>query len=270
MASKQSRNRDYRDKFIKRRLAKLGKESRRSKNGVKYVDPFSAVALPEKKGSVKEVSKEEHEKDLGKVSSLGPGKVLLPADCRITAVSCGLHHTLLLSSSGLVLSFGSNSYGQLGVGDLIPRGAPVPVTGLDEVVTRISGGGYHSVALTCSGRVLTWGNNAKGQLGRSAPSLDSKLPPVEIELWYSFPGIIPGLGVNYGKGVTWIYASSDQTLFKLDESLINAQNLRGASIVANKHQVLLLPTQNIQQASFNSLCISRLVVWTLNFHSVKT
>ena len=39
------------------------------------------------------------------------------------------------------------------------------------------------------------------------------------------------------KVVTWIYAAADQTLLKLDESLINAQNLRGASILANKHQV---------------------------------
>ncbi len=61
------------------------------------------------------------------MSSLGPGRVLLPAECKITAVSCGLHHTLLLSSTGLVLAFGSNSWGQLGVGDLIPHGAPVPL-----------------------------------------------------------------------------------------------------------------------------------------------
>ena len=46
------------------------------------------------------------------------------------------------------------------------------------------------------------------------------------ELWYSMPGVIPGLGSNYGKAVTWIYASLDQTLLKLDENLINTQNLK--------------------------------------------
>jgi hypothetical protein len=40
------------------------------------------------------------------------------------------------------------------------------------------------------------------------------------------PGVIPGLGSNYGKAVTWIYASLDQTLLKLDENLINTQNLK--------------------------------------------
>ena len=34
---------------------------------------------------------------------------------------------------------------------------------LDEVVTKISAGAYHSVALTSSGRVFTWGNNNKAQ-----------------------------------------------------------------------------------------------------------
>lgn len=263
MASQQSRefskaHRDYRDKFIKRRLAKLGKDARRSKNG-KYVDPFSGAAIAEKKGNVKEIQKEEAEKEVagGKVSSLGPGRVLLPPECRVAAVAAGLHHTLLLSAAGAVLAFGSNSYGQLGVGDLCPRGAPTPLVTLDEVVTRVAAGGYHSAALTASGRVFTWGNNAKGQLGRPAPPPDAKLPPVEVELWFALPGPVPGLGLHYGKAVTWIYASADQTLLKLDESLINAQNLRGASIVANKHQVILLPTQSLQQTSFNSLCISR-------------
>ena len=57
--------------------------------------------------------------------------------------------------------------------------------------------------------------------------------------------------------VTWVGASADQTSLKLDESLINAQNLVGATICANKHQVLILPTHNLQPTSFHSLCISR-------------
>ena len=31
-----------------------------------------------------------------------------------------------------------------------------------------------------------------GQLGRSGPPADPKLPPAEVELWYSIPGVIPG------------------------------------------------------------------------------
>ena len=57
--------------------------------------------------------------------------------------------------------------------------------------------------------------------------------------------------------MTWVGASADQTSLKLDESLINAQNLVGATICANKHQVVILPTHNLQPTSFHSLCISR-------------
>ena len=78
-----------------------------------------------------------------------------------------------------------------------------------------------------------------------------------MELWYALPGSIQGLGSAQGKSVTWIGASADQTIMKLDESLINAQNLVGATICSNKHQVLLLPTHNQQPTSFHSLCIAR-------------
>jgi hypothetical protein len=65
--------------------------------------------------------------------------------------------------------------------------------------------------------------------------------------------------------VTWIAATADSTLLKLDESLINAQSLAGASICANQHHVVLLPTHQPPSAaaagpatsSFHSLCIAR-------------
>ena len=245
--------REHRDKFIKRRLAKMGKENRRSR---KYAEPMGGNSR-ERRGSLRELAREEQEKEPGKLTSLGPGRVHLPSDCRISSLCCGLHHTLLLSTQGQVFSFGSNSHGQLGVADLAPRGAPAQVQRITEKVVRISAGSYHSVALTVSGRVYTWGNNAKGQLGRAGPGPSPGLAPVEVELWYAIPGPIAGLGSAQGKTVTWIGASADQTIMKLDESLINAQNLVGATICSNKHQVLLLPTHNQQPTSFHSLCIAR-------------
>jgi len=78
-------------------------------------------------------------------------------------------------TTGHVIAFGFNSHGQLGVGDLAPRVAPVfvgrqhPDEDEEDRVVRIAAGAYHSVALTASGRVLTWGYNGKGQLGRTGP-----------------------------------------------------------------------------------------------------
>ena len=246
--------REHRDKFIKRRLAKMGKESRRSR---KYAEPMGGNSSRERRGSLRELQREEGEKEPGgKLTSLGPGRVHVPGDARVSAVACGLHHTLLLTTSGHVFAFGSNSHGQLGVGDLAPRGAPAAVQKLPDKVVMVAAGSYHSAALTSGGQLFTWGNNAKGQLGRTGPS-GPGLSPVEVELWYAMPGPIAGLGSAQGKTVTWIGASADQTVMKLDESLINAQNLVGATICSNKHQVLLLPTHNQQPTSFHSLCIAR-------------
>ena len=246
--------RDHRDKFIKRRLAKMGKESRRNR---KYAEPMGGNRERSNAREAAGPQKEEQEKEPGKLTSLGPGRVHLPNNIKVCSVSCGLHHTLLLTTSGQVYAFGSNTHGQLGVGDLVPRGAPSQVINIKERVVRVAAGSYHSVALTAGGRIVTWGYNGKLQLGRLGPPPDANLPKVEIELWYAFPAAIPGLGQCHGKTVTWVGASADQTILKLDESLINAQNLVGATICANKHQVVLLPTHNRQPISFHSLCISR-------------
>ena len=52
---------------------------------------------------------------------------------------------MLTLSSGLVLAFGSNSYGQLGMGDLVPRGAPVPLHGLGRFIFNRSLVSFFSV-----------------------------------------------------------------------------------------------------------------------------
>lgn len=55
-------------------------------------------------------------------------------------------------------TFGSNSYGQLGVGDLSSRGSPTLVkipSGIN--ISMIAAGSYHTAVLTSDGDVLTWG-----------------------------------------------------------------------------------------------------------------
>ena len=76
---------------------------------------------------------------------------------------------------------------------------------ISEKVTKIAAGSYHSVALTASGKIYTWGYNGKYQLGRQGPSQDTPgLAKVEVELWYAFPGAIPGLGAAHGKTVIFV------------------------------------------------------------------
>ncbi len=124
---------------------------------------------------------------VGKRGQLGHGKrddVELPRllsgrigwGVRIVQVSAGgglvrVAHSLLLTSTGRVLSFGQNSYGQLGHGYdpgnvLSDCLRPRYVDALKNVkCTCVSAGELHSGAVTTDGDVYTWGEGFCGQLG---------------------------------------------------------------------------------------------------------
>lgn len=46
-----------------------------------------------------------------------------------------------------------------------------------------------------------------------------------------------GIGPNFGKKATSIFASGDQTFFKIDESLITGAMLSKVNIVADKNTI---------------------------------
>lgn len=97
-----------------------------------------------------------------------PVRAALPRGTRITSVRAGCFHTIALTASGQVMTWGSNSDGQLGRGK---RGAvsatPGKVTfppGTGKITAVRAGCGF-SLALSASGQVLAWGDNSDGQIG---------------------------------------------------------------------------------------------------------
>jgi hypothetical protein len=82
-------------------------------------------------------------------------------------VASGMYHVFALKTDGSVYSWGKNDLGQLGrspsVSDLIPTA--VSGLGASSGVVAIAAGYSHTVALKTDGSVLSWGNNANGQLG---------------------------------------------------------------------------------------------------------
>jgi len=78
------------------------------------------------------------------------------------ALSAGGNHTCALTQSGAAYCWGSNMYGQLGLGDTSYSVAtPSPVTG-DLSFTAISAGDSHTCGLVASGLAYCWGATTCG------------------------------------------------------------------------------------------------------------
>jgi alpha-tubulin suppressor-like RCC1 family protein len=83
----------------------------------------------------------------------------------VIQLSGGAYHSLAVRTDGSVVAWGGNYYGEVGDGTLTNRTIPVAVTGAASGVTRVSAGGYHSVAFRTDGTVQAWGYNHYGQVG---------------------------------------------------------------------------------------------------------
>ncbi|XP_067640218.1 E3 ubiquitin-protein ligase highwire isoform X3 [Eurosta solidaginis] len=236
----------------------------------------------------------ETDKDPPRVAPLAPQMLSLPSNSPVVQVSCGLHHTVVLTLEGEVYTFGSNQYGQLGTGDLQPPNGPVRVH-VSGAISQVCAGSNHTVLLTYKGMVYTFGNYQKGQLGRlpndfsrdktaclnddlsgtsskstgndngtttggnggvgsKESSIANLLTQRQKFLWHCAPGAVYGLGPSFGKKATWIGASGDQTFIKIDESLITTHMLPKVNVVANKKTILLIPTIPL---TFHTLSINR-------------
>ena len=107
---------------------------------------------------------------------------LVPVMTGVAQVTAGSAHTCVLSVTGGVSCWGSNSHGQLGTGR-----SPSPYNDDDDSgwfpytddwlklgeeptvvlagVASVTAGQYHTCALTLDGSVLCWGDNWSGQVG---------------------------------------------------------------------------------------------------------
>ncbi|XP_064605669.1 uncharacterized protein LOC135470577 [Liolophura sinensis] len=95
-------------------------------------------------------------------------------DIQVVSVDCGQYHSLALTASGLVYSWGWGVHGQLGHGTAEDCLVPTKIFALSsKMVTRISAGYCHTVILTAEGEVWTFGCGLFGQLGIGSANKDS-------------------------------------------------------------------------------------------------
>lgn len=124
-------------------------------------------------------------------------------DMKIIDISCGGHHSILLSSNGFVFTCGNNSYGQLGhkhtSSNLLEPTLVFSLT--NKKVCQVQAGWNHSVALTSNSDVYTTGLNDSGQLGQN---------DVEKRIQFTWVAKLSGLRVGN------IYAGGHHTWATLD------------------------------------------------------
>eukprot|EP00928_Gymnodinium_smaydae_P030488 TRINITY_DN2265_c2_g1_i1.p1 TRINITY_DN2265_c2_g1~~TRINITY_DN2265_c2_g1_i1.p1 ORF type:complete len:1695 (+),score=310.16 TRINITY_DN2265_c2_g1_i1:68-5086(+) len=132
--------------------------------------------------------------DMARAGPVNPRTPVWPSQVRCTprvaSVACGEAHSLVLTEGGELYSFGSNARGQLGIGNggLHEKSpTPVPLAGKARgaPMRGIAAGRSHSMALTVSGNVLSWGENVNGQLGLGLGWTDIPL--------VSLPALVPCL-----------------------------------------------------------------------------
>lgn len=69
------------------------------------------------------------------------------------------YYLVVLCANGETYTWGSNSCGQLGVGDLISRGSPVLIRLPPSVrVIQVAAGSNHTVFLTSNGQIYSCGD----------------------------------------------------------------------------------------------------------------
>jgi alpha-tubulin suppressor-like RCC1 family protein len=96
------------------------------------------------------------------------------------AIVAGSQHAVATRPDGAVWSWGGNGSGQLGNGSTTNAG-PANLTRINAIRTRsnVSTGLSHALMADPSGRVLTWGANANGQLGNGTTSGST----VPVQVW---------------------------------------------------------------------------------------
>ena len=104
------------------------------------------------------------------------------------SVTAGNGTSFVLSKRGLVYSFGQGRFGVLGHGNSETMHTPLVIKDLrHRVVTKVSAGAHHAVAITDEYQVYSWGRNDVGQLGRGFESpYEMKIQSVDFPNLASF------------------------------------------------------------------------------------
>jgi len=140
-----------------------------------------------------------------------PKRVEALAGVVIEQASAGDGHSLVISSTGVLYSFGLGECGRLGLGDEETKHLPTRVPA-GPPMRRASAGFYHSVVLSRGGEVFTFGDGAYGKLGHG--NVDDQVVPTrvvalrdtpctEVAAGYQHTAVRAASGAVYTSGIGW-------------------------------------------------------------------
>ncbi|KAL4159198.1 hypothetical protein PRNP1_004964 [Phytophthora ramorum] len=118
----------------------------------------------------------------------------------VVEVACGYTHTVVLTESGDLYSWGLGEYGQLGTGDVyqpLPARVQLPQDALcapDQLV-RVYCGAFHSIATTEKRVMFAWGLNSYGACGLGHTANKDK--PERIDCFSSQTELVVACGHKY-------------------------------------------------------------------------
>ena len=113
-------------------------------------------------------------------SSIKSSNAEISLKCKLRKIACGGTHTLAITNTWDVLSWGFGTFGQLGVPG--KKSLPIPTLinfGKDLKFRKIYCGYAHSMAIAKGvNQVYTWGDGSKGQLGKRSSEIND---PSEVD-----------------------------------------------------------------------------------------
>lgn len=116
----------------------------------------------------------------------GPHRVCLDNSGKALRVKgifsgCNACHSVIITDDGVVMTFGRNDKGQLGLGDTETRLTPVAIDKLKGVnIVAAACGRSHTLFLDAEGAVYACGDNKMGQCGTNQQSVQQILNPTKV------------------------------------------------------------------------------------------
>lgn len=142
----------------------------------------------------------------------------------VVGIAAGENNSFAVTSDGLVFAWGYNNSNYAGVPGKLGDGtstafrpAPVAVTGAltGKLVTMVSVGDNHTLAVTADGKLFAWGENTTGALGDGTTT--HRLAPVAVDV----------TGVLAGKTIISASAGYDHTLAVSSDGQVFAWGANG-------------------------------------------